>query len=143
MIVADVGQNAYEEVDIVTAGANLGWNVREGRHCFPPSASRCPQPGADRIVDPIYEYPHSEGTSITGGYVAAGGALNGKYVFGDFTSGRIWALDLPEETRPDPAVAPVHTLGRFGVLISTFGRDSDGRVYVGDYQGGKVYRIEG
>lgn len=145
MIVADVGQNTYEEVDIVTAGANLGWNVREGRHCFPPSESVCPTPGEDGIVDPIYEYPHAEGTSITGGYVVQSvgdGPLNGKYVFGDFTSGRIWALELPAETRADPPMAPVMGLGRFGVLISTFGRDADGHVYVADYQKGTVYRIE-
>ncbi|MEL6347301.1 MAG: PQQ-dependent sugar dehydrogenase [Myxococcota bacterium] len=146
MIVADVGQNTYEEVDVVTAGDNLGWSVREGRHCFPPSVDGCPVPGEDGIVDPIYEYPHAEGTSITGGYVVThpqDAALNGKYVFGDFTSGRIWALELPEEKKANPDVALVHSLGRFGMLISTFGRDADGRVYVADYQSGLVYRIEG
>jgi len=143
LVVADVGQNAYEEVSIVSAGDNMGWNSREGRHCF---TGTCLQPGEGQVVDPIYEYDHEEGQSITGGVVATSSedtAIRGKYLFGDFVSGRLWAIDLPAEATARPRQAPVYTLGRWGMLFSTFGQDADGRVFVADYQKGRVYRIEG
>ncbi|MFT5682872.1 MAG: glucose/arabinose dehydrogenase, partial [Myxococcota bacterium] len=103
LIVADVGQDTTEEVHIIAAGDNLGWALREGRHCFPPDVSDCPTEG---LVEPIYTYPRTEGVSITGGYVVtdgAAGALAGKYVFGDFATGRLWALDVPAAVTPGDA----------------------------------------
>src|SRR5690606_25752892 len=68
LIVADVGQHAWEEIDLVAAGDNLGWKVREGSHCFEPR-SGCATEG---FVDPIFEYPRDKGQSLTGGYVYTG-----------------------------------------------------------------------
>lgn len=139
LVVADVGQNKWEELDIVGPGTNLGWNHREGRRCF--RGGECPTAG---LTDPFYEYKRDEGTSITGGYVYTGSLmpdLQGQYIFGDFTSGRIWAVVLPSG---DGATAPLPvptSLGKRGILISTFGRDAAGEIYVADFAGGKVYRL--
>lgn len=138
LVVADVGQNTWEEVDLVPRGANMGWKHREGRHCFPSGRTDCVTEG---LVDPVFEYDHTVGQSITGGYVHTGRAvpaLAGRYVFGDFTSGRMWALALPEQPGQDAAV---WSLGKWPLLISTFGRDGAGELYVGDYHSGTVYRI--
>ena len=138
MVVADVGQNKWEEVDLVAAGDNLGWKVREGDRCFEP-ARGCP---SDGLVDPIYTYGHAEdGQSITGGYVYTGSAipgLSGKYVFGDFASGRMWVLDLPAR---GGTPARVHTLGRFEAMLVTFGRDAAGELLVADFATGTVFRL--
>lgn len=146
LVVADVGQNLWEEVDIVTAGANLGWNLREARHCFP-ADSQCPEPAENGLTEPFYEYAHgADGSSITGGYVYTGAALpelQGRYVFGDFTSGRIWAVALPESG--DGGAAPLASptaLGHWKLLLSTFGRDGAGELYVADYGRGAVHRLE-
>jgi glucose/arabinose dehydrogenase len=139
MVLADVGQNAWEEVDIVSAGDNLGWKIREGSRCFAPTDG-C---ATDGLVDPVYTYGHEQdGQSITGGYVYTGQAipaLAGKYVFGDFVSGRIWALDLPAEL---PGEATVHALGRFPAMWVTFGRDGAGELWVADFAAGVVYGLE-
>ena len=139
LIVADVGQDTWEEIDIVGKGSNLGWNIREGFHCFDPSEN-CRTEG---LTDPIFDYPRSEGNSITGGYVYTGtrlSGLRGKYIFGDFVSGRIWALELPERT--EEHVKEVYALGKWPVLISTFGRNADGEIFVADFGTGKIYRID-
>ncbi|MCP4806545.1 MAG: PQQ-dependent sugar dehydrogenase [Proteobacteria bacterium] len=136
LVMADVGQDLWEEISIVPAGGNMGWNVREGFHCFPPEGS-CP--GPDDLIDPIYEYGRDEGNSITGGYVDTSGEekLNGLYIFGDFVTGRLWAIDLPQTGAPTP-----RTLGRWPILPSTFGRDTLGRVYVADFGSGTIYRVQ-
>jgi len=137
LVVADVGQNLWEEVTIVERGSNHGWNVREARHCFKPKEG-CATAG---LVDPVYEYDHEEGQSITGGYVYEGKsapALAGKYLFADFTSGRAWALDLPE--RAD-GTAGVWALGRWSMLPVTFGKAADGEVYLVDFGEGVIYRF--
>lgn len=137
LIVADVGQNLWEEVNLVRKGDNLGWKVREGRHCFEP-AEGCPAAG---FIEPVFEYGRDEGISITGGYTNEGSRipdLRGKYVFGDFATGRMWAIEVPDEPKPVDA----YTLGKWPVLISTFGRDTQGELYVADFGGGAVYRID-
>lgn len=139
LIVADVGQDKWEEISIVEAGKNYGWNVREASHCFEPETG-CRTKG---LVDPIYEYPRDEGKSITGGYVYTGAripALKGLYVFGDFVSGRLWALPLPE--RADAKAGPAKSLGKWSLLPSTFGRDAGGEIYLGDFASGSIYRLE-
>ena len=86
---ADVGQNAWEEVDIIERGGNYGWRCREGAHDFDTSGN-CPA----GLIDPVIEYSHSVGNSITGGYVYRGSAiaeLDGRYVFADFSRGRLFA----------------------------------------------------
>lgn len=145
LVVADVGQNSWEEIDLVSAGDNLGWNIREGRACFPADAS-CAGPEAGGYQDPIHVYGRAEGSSVTGGLVYQGSripALQGRYVFGDFVSGRIWALDLPPGDPPlNPPAAAVTALGHFPLLISSFGRDGAGELYVADYQAGTIYRLD-
>ena len=134
LIAADVGQDAWEEVDIVERGPNLGWNVREGRHCLSSSAD-CPAVG----VPPIFEYDRSQGISITGGYVYTGKAipsLRGQYLFGDFATARLWALELPDK----PRAVPARIVGKAPSGLSTFGRAPDGELYLGAL-GGTLYRM--
>lgn len=138
LIVADVGQYKWEEIDIVVRGANYGWNVREGRHCFNPEHN-CRTEG---LTDPIYEYPRDDGGSITGGYVYEGKsvpALVGKYLFADFVSGRVWAIDLPGAHDGD--AGPAWALGKWSLLPATFGKAADGEVYLADFGEGVLYRF--
>jgi glucose/arabinose dehydrogenase len=138
LIVADVGQDLWEEIDVVEKGGNYGWNVREGMHCFEPREG-CATSG---FHDPIYEYGRKEGQSVTGGYVYTGAtisSLTGKYVFADFITGRIWALKIAAET---PAkTEAVYTLGRWPVLISSFGRDAAGEIYAADFGSGTIFQF--
>ena len=92
LVAGEVGQNAIEEVDVVTAGANYGWRIREGTIATPGINDPAP---TGPLTGPLYDYGREVGGSIIGGYVYRGGAdasLEGKYVFGDFVSGGIWAL---------------------------------------------------
>ncbi len=132
----DVGQNRYEEVDVVKAGLNYGWNVMEGFHCFSPG-SGCDRTG---LVDPVTEYDHSEGCSVTGGHVYRGDrlpSLYGAYVYGDFCSGKIWALRYDGSEVTEQAL-----VAESGLAISAFGEDEAGDLYVLDFQSqGKIYRF--
>lgn len=138
LVVADVGQDLYEEVDIVEKGGNYGWNIREGMHCFEPKEN-CQ---TKDLRDPVYEYGRTEGQSISGGYVYTGdeiSALKNKYVFADFVTGRMWAITLPDKA--DGKVEKPYTLGQWPLLPSTFGRDGAGNVYVADFGTGKIFRL--
>ena len=133
--VADVGQNVWEEVNVVTAGGNYGWRCREGAHDF--NTSGCTGGG---LIDPIVEYDHNQGASITGGYVYRGTQntnLVGRYIFGDFVSGRIWAWIA--ESAPTPR-APTELLDT-GMNISSFGQANDGELYVVNFAG-TLHHIE-
>jgi uncharacterized repeat protein (TIGR03806 family) len=121
---ADVGQNQWEEVDIVELGKNYGWNEKEGTHCFEANEP-CDDP---QWTDPVAEYDHGDGESITGGYVYRGTAipeLIGAYIYGDYSSGTIWAL-LDGSSVPEPILDS-------GLNISAFGEGADGELYVIDY----------
>lgn len=137
--VGDVGQGQREEVDIVTAGGNYGWDCREGTLVVAPGndSAACAALSDADLEAPALEYDHGVGQSITGGYVYRGerlsGALTGRYVYGDFSSGRIWAFD-PETGANDLLVDS-------GLGISTFGTDADGELYIGDFGGGGLYRL--
>ena len=134
LFLADVGQNKWEEIDLIEKGQNYGWNIMEGAHCFKP-ATDCPTAG---LRSPIAVYDHAVGCSITGGYVYRGARLpelTGRYLFGDYCSGRLWSLT---EAGPDRWVI-AQLLGT-GLNISSFGEDQDGEVYVVDHRGG-IYRI--
>jgi glucose/arabinose dehydrogenase/predicted small lipoprotein YifL len=142
--IADVGQDKYEEIDRVPAGPggkpqgglNFGWPIMEGTHCFPDNAV-CPRDG---LTLPVFDYPHgANGCSITGGYVYRGKAiagLDGAYLYGDYCSGRIWAL-----TQSASGAWNSRLLLESGLAISSFGEDEAGEIYVADLAGGAVYRL--
>ena len=133
---ADVGQNLWEEIDIITKGANYGWNIMEGSHCYSPSTG-CNQSG---LTLPIFEYDHSQGCSVTGGYVYRGDqipALQGYYIYGDYCSGNIWALAYDGS-----AVTENIRLVDSGLSITSFGEDLAGNLYILDRQGGIYTLVE-
>jgi len=139
LIVADVGQDRWEEIHIVQAGDNLGWQVREGFVCARKDPQNCEPTG---MTDPFFVYGRQDGASITGGYVYTGSrvpALRGLYVFGDFVSGRLFALALPAE-RSTRIAEPI-ALGHWPLLPSTFGRDANGELYVATFANGDIYRF--
>ncbi len=125
----DVGQNAWEEIDLITKGGNYGWNIREGRHVFRAAAS------AEPLIDPVVEYPQRRGReivglSVTGGYVYRGdrlAGLRGAYIYGDYVTGRIWALRYAdgEVLAHREIYAPPPP-----VYIASFGEGPDGEVYI-------------
>jgi glucose/arabinose dehydrogenase len=133
MFIGDVGQNEWEEVDVEPAGhggRNYGWRVMEGRHCY--NASSCNTSGK---VLPIAEYSHAAGCAVTGGYVYRGAryaSLKGAYFYGDYCSGRIWAMDAAAAIRGTSRVKQVLDTG---LSISSFGEDQIGEVYVVNLNG--------
>ncbi len=138
LYIADVGQDAWEEIDLLpagsTGGANFGWNYFEGTHPFAGT------PPADlALVAPIAEYDHTQGCSITGGLVYRGTALpewQGVYFFGDFCTGAIWGL------RHIAGEWEMPRLFETDFSISTFGSDESGEIYLADYRSGTIYRLE-
>jgi hypothetical protein len=142
LTIGDVGQNDFEEINFQPAsslgGENYGWPIMEATHCFPGGAT-CNQNG---LTQPVHEYNHDEGCSITGGYVYRGAetSMSGVYLFGDFCSGRIWGLFPGEGSAPR-----VVQLGQFGILITSFGEDESGELYVLDKgstsDDGGLYRL--
>ncbi len=140
LIVADVGQNLWEEVGFARAGASLGWRTWEGRHCFPPG-QECE---AGEHIQPFWEYAHPEGQSITGGRVYEGAAipdLLGRYVVADFVSGRLWAVPVPAEGDGPVDEAEVRALGRWDLLPSSFAADPAGELWVTDYGRGRILQL--
>ena len=137
LYIADVGQNAWEELNFVTAssgGENYGWNRLEGTHCFNPRLCR-----ADGTLLPILEYDHNDGCSITGGYVYRGTqfpSLSGHYFFSDYCGGVIWNL------RHNDADWQKNPLLETNLNISSFGEDAAGDLYVLDHAGGDVYQLQ-
>ena len=133
MFVADVGQDRFEEIDIVQKGGNYGWNTMEGMHCFNPP-SGCNMAG---LQLPIVEISHPEAEAVIGGFVYHGTAVAGlqdQYIFGDL-SGKIWSL------QENPANTFNRTLLLIpGFNISSFGQDAAGELYVVDVSG-RVLKI--
>ena len=133
--IADVGQDEYEEISILELGGNFGWNIMEGFHCFNPSAN-CDTSG---LILPIYEYDHSIGESITGGYVYRGmmlPSLIGKYIFADFEYGHIYALEYNNLNNLD--VYPIGDLGPYSV--TSFGVDHNNEIYICKLNG-EIYKF--
>ena len=156
LLAADVGQNAWEEVNVVEAGGNYGWNVREGAHCFQTDDCPTQTSDGDPLVDPVLEYGHGSdpvsGAAIVGGYVARDGALpgfDGVYVFADWQSeGRLFAADTTQDPMWEPWVVDVD--GEIGPFVLAFGRDAAGSLYACtseasgiDGTTGAVYRLTG
>ncbi|MBI1937624.1 MAG: PQQ-dependent sugar dehydrogenase [Ignavibacteriales bacterium] len=135
---ADVGQNEWEEIDIIEKGKNYGWRIMEGNHCYNPPAG-C---NTTNLTLPIWEYGHNSegGFSITGGFVYRGKSakeIYGKYVYGDFGSGNIWALEYDgSKVQNSLVISSSHQ-------ISTFGIDQNNELYFADYSTGKLYKFRG
>ena len=123
---ADVGQNLWEEINLIERGGNYGWNLREGQHPFG-------IPGVEpraNLIEPIWEYHHDIGKSITGGHVYRGKkvpALEGLYLYADYVTGHIWALGYDEKAK---RVTRNHRLRQGGFPVYSFGEDEQGEVYV-------------
>lgn len=130
--VGDVGQNAWEEIDIVEGGKNYGWRIMEGNVCRPPT-SGCATAGLEL---PVWVYAHNGSASVTGGHVyrgAAVAALVGKYVYADFVTGELWALSVAGS-------ADNELLDATGLGISSFGVDEAGELYFCAFDG-HIYEI--
>jgi glucose/arabinose dehydrogenase len=140
--IADVGQNGFEEIDrldpVADAGANLGWSIMEGTHCFAD-----PGCSAEGLTLPLAEYGRDLGFSVTGGYVVRGGTvagLAGWYVFADYGGNILGVLaDTPAPT-DGTALTPRVLIGS-DLSVSALGLGDDGELYVADYQGGVLYRV--
>jgi len=137
--VGDVGQASFEEIDRIELGGNYGWDCREGAHDFGSSSASCAT--ATNLIDPVHEYPRSEGVSVTGGYVYRGTDLpdlHGSYVFTDWGSGLLWRLvddgvgGLTDELLLDTG---------FGFSFASFGEGNDNELYLVNLGGGGLYRI--
>jgi glucose/arabinose dehydrogenase len=135
LYIADVGQDRWEEVDFLPAGApggaNFGWNIREGLHPYEGD-------GGQGLVNPVAEYSHDYGCSITGGVVVRDPALpdwDGVYLYGDYCSGIIWGL-----VRDAAGEWITASMFESGFHITSFGEDRGGGVYVIDRSGG-LYRL--
>ena len=123
---ADVGQNLWEEIDLIERGGNYGWNRREGLHPFGVKGLG-PNP---KMIDPIWEYHHDVGKSITGGTVYRGARvapLQGLYLHADYVTGHIWGLRYDKKQK---RVTANHPLRRGGFPVYSFGEDEKGEVYV-------------
>ncbi|HET9365917.1 MAG TPA: PQQ-dependent sugar dehydrogenase [Candidatus Angelobacter sp.] len=134
LFIADVGQDNFEEVDIVQKGGNYGWNIIEGDHCFNPP-SNCNMTG---LSLPIVEIPHPEAEAVIGGFVYHGTSLTGMqgaYIFGDL-NGKIWKL-----TEGPPNTFTRSQLATENFNISSFGQDAAGELYVTDISGGRVLKL--
>jgi glucose/arabinose dehydrogenase len=152
LVIGDVGQNAWEEVDYEPAGKggrNYGWRNREGAHDNVTSQAPIFRP----LTEPIHEYSHAVGQSITGGYVyrgrLLGSAYAGRYFFADFVQGRVWSMALTIDAQREARAASVleHTadLGGSSQIgsISSFGVDADGELYLVSYTRGEILAIAG
>jgi glucose/arabinose dehydrogenase len=153
LVIGDVGQNRIEEVDYEPrgrGGRNYGWRNREGAHDYVTARP----PAFTPLIDPIFEYDHSVGASITGGYVYRGAGLGpdyaGRYFFADFIRGRVWSVALAidpatGEARATGLIEHTEELGGTSVLgnISSFGVDADGEFYLVSYSRGIIFKLAG
>lgn len=136
----DVGQNYWEEIDLIVKGGNYGWKNHEAKQSF---EKRPAIPGA---IDPVFAYPRGEGQSVTGGYVYRGKRLKdlvGAYIYGDFNTGRIWALRRQGEQVDNRLLIQLPK----GQQVASFAEDAAGELYLCTFEGpngnrGRVYRFE-
>jgi CubicO group peptidase (beta-lactamase class C family)/glucose/arabinose dehydrogenase len=133
---ADVGQDLWEEIDLITKGGNYGWNLREGVHKFGDKGSE----KRPDLIEPIWDYHHDVGKSITGGHTYRGGKLpqlEGCYVYADYVTGKIWALKYDEAKKQ--IVANFAISGNVSPVMS-FGEDEQGELYY-TTDGGLIYQL--
>jgi glucose/arabinose dehydrogenase len=136
---SDVGQNLWEEIDLIVKGGNYGWRRREGLHPFWIDGTR-PRP---EFIEPIWEYHHDVGKSMTGGAVYRGKQLpelEGYYLYADYVTNKVWALKYDESKKRVTENRPIKDRG---VPILSFGEDERGELYLMTYTptGKGVYRI--
>ena len=161
MIIGDVGQSLWEEINfepfLSKGGKNYGWNILEGNHCYPED-SKC---SSDGLTMPSFEYPNNanyaktlfgikqpnmDGCSITGGYVYRGDKLkgmNGKYIFGDYCTGKIWSINISEgngENLENHTTSIMNSIGKKEFYLSSFGQNNDGEIFIVDYNG-TIYKL--
>lgn len=150
LVIADVGQTAREEVNWEPAGAggrNYGWRLREGRGAYDNRTAAAYQP----LTEPIHDYPRSDGMSITGGFVYRGSALdpmfNGRYFFADYVAGRVYTIGVSLDARQEATAVDLLELttilggtAELG-LISSFGVDAAGELYLVSYSRGRILKI--
>jgi quinoprotein glucose dehydrogenase len=128
---ADVGQDTWEEIDLIVSGGNYGWSLREGFHVFVPKKGKA-HPDAETkqgLIDPIWEYHHDIGKSITGGHVYRGSRvpeLAGHYLYADYVTGKLWALRYDEAKKK---VVANHSIAGNIRPVFSFGEDESGEVY--------------
>ena len=142
----DVGQNQWEEIDLIERGGNYGWNPREGLHAFNGGRNGSARPN---FIEPIAEYSHSDGVSVTGGFVYRGKrlpGLQGVYLYADYAFGTIWGLRCGDGTHGQPAV--VWKRGAQRSMWSSFGELNDGELVLCSFDGGEsgpgsLWRIDG
>jgi hypothetical protein len=153
LLIGDVGQNRFEEIDYEPAaggGRNYGWRNREGAHDNVTTVA----PAFLPLIEPIFEYDRSVGQSITGGFVyrgrALGAAYQGRYFFADFVQGRVWSINLAVdgatgEARAADLIEHTTELGGRDQLgsVSSFGLDSDGELYIVSYSLGRILKVIG
>ena len=134
--IGDVGQNLYEEIDIIVRGGNYGWSLREGKHPFGPKGVEA---RAD-LIEPIWEYPRTDGRSITGGVVYRGKQLpeiEGAYIYADWVTGRMWALRWDgKKVTANQEITPSALPG-----ITSIGYDASHEMFITAFDG-RVYRLE-
>ncbi len=148
IVIADVGQNSREEININPndAGLNYGWDCREGLATF----SGCNPPAGESFTNPVFEYLHSSGfgRSITGGYIYRGAEMahnRGRYFYADFITGRVASLKVEFDAMGNASVSDFieHTAQLGGVgNVSAFGEDADGELYILSFNG-NIYRVTG
>ena len=161
MIIGDVGQHLWEEINIEYAGSkggnNYGWNIVEGNHCYPED-TEC---SMDDLIMPAFEYPNNanyaktlfgikqpnmDGCSITGGYVYRGDdipELYGRYVFGDYCTGKVWSIVIKDgkgEDIKDHTKDILSSMGKREFYLSSFGQDNNNELFLIDYNG-TIYKL--
>jgi glucose/arabinose dehydrogenase len=153
LVIADVGQDRWEEIDYEPPGRgarNYGWRNREGAH----SNVLTTPPAFQPLIDPIHEYDRAQGQSVTGGFVYRGRALGatfrGRYFFADFVTGRVWSIAVTVNASTGEATASAlqeHTATLGGAAqignVSSFAVDADGELYIVSYDRGRVLRLAG
>lgn len=147
LYIGDVGQSSFEEIDFQPAGVgdlNFGWQCMEGNNCTGLSGCTCNTPS---LTNPITTYTHGQGCAVMGGYVYRGRALcgmQGTYFFADYCTARIWSLRYGPGgvTELTDRTAELHPPGSLAInLVSSFGEDQNGELYICDHYDGELYRI--
>ncbi|MGF1581954.1 MAG: PQQ-dependent sugar dehydrogenase [Gemmataceae bacterium] len=131
----DIGQNRFEEVNVIRKGGNYGWNIREGFHSFEPNAAAKP----NDLIDPVVEYFRQDGQSITGGLVYRGRKLkkyNGAYFYGDYLSGKVFIVRWDGKR-----VTQNRQVAETNLQIAAFGADQNGDMYLCAFDG-NLYRLQ-